>query len=328
MIFTIILILCFLTVGYLIVNLLYKRTNAYKNDLIPYDKFCSDIPQNLRIAILGSTYSLFAFNGIKDLQLNAYNFALPSQSLEIDNVLLRKYASHLDKGAVVVFCLAACVSYYRFDLVTNKKPYFLFMRKKEIPSFSLIDYFKYHFPLYGKGIKKAVRLFFDVPPKVGLYTNFSPSVPYEETRKNMRGMAEGWINLFKLKDLKHENQDSLNKSNLSYNTSLLNSMFRFCQSRSLCPVVVIPPFSSELNQYFDNEFVDCSLIKMIKEAKEDMLIPVLDYRTNEIFQHNSSLYVDGGFRLNNHGSKKFIRMVLHELSLKGYCLTNETIGIG
>lgn len=319
-------ILLLIIAGYVVINLLYKKTNAYKNEQIPYSKFSSPIPEKLKFAVLGSTYALYAYDGLQDMHLNAFNFALPSESLEIDNVLLHRYADRIAADSVVIICLAACVTFYRYDMVSDRTHYYTFLNRNEIPMFSIKDKLQCLFPLHGKRIKRVLRILKDEPVRNGIYGNLHSSVSKEDAEKNMKGMAEGWISLFHLENLKQADKHEMNLCNQNRNTSLLRSMFQFCYERSWHPIVVIPPFSSELNQYFGDDFIDCSLFKMIGEAIDGMDVPVLDYRTNKSFQQQDSLFIDGGFRLSKYGSTKFIRMILNDLSSLGYNLTNGTIG--
>lgn len=314
------IIACFIAI-----NLLYKKTHAYKNELYPFTKYSNGISKNLKVANFGSTYALYAFDTYNELNVNGFNFSAPSQSLEVDHILLHKYADHMAQDSVVIFCLAACVTYYRYKMVTDKTHYYNYLTSKELPTFSLKDKLRSLFPLYGKRMKKAIRIILDVPEKSELYEDSPCAVSEEQAVKNMNGIAEGWISLFNLRDLKGENSNEYNKENQVFNTSLLKSMFHFCYDRSWHPIVVIPPFSSKLNQYFGDEFVDASLNKMISKAIGEYNIPVLDYRKNEVFQQ-ASLYIDGGFRLSKYGSKKFIRMLFSDLSMLGYRMDNKTVG--
>ena len=313
-------------VGYIVLNLLYKKSNAYKNEQIPYSKYSTTIPDGLKLAIFGSTYALYAFDGLKDLRLNAFNFALPSQSLEVDHVLLQKYADRIAPESVVLFCLAACVTFYRYDMVSDRTHYYTFLKRNEIPTFLIKDNLKSLFPLYGKRIKRALRIFKDEPVRNGIHGNLHIAISKKDAERNMKGMADGWISLFQLKNLKEADKHEKNICNQVINTSILRSMFQFCYERSWHPIVVIPPFSSELNHYFGNDFINCSLFKMIGEAKGGMDVPVLDYRTNKCFQQQDSLYIDGGFRLSKYGSIKLIRIMIDDLSSLGYHLSNGTIG--
>ena len=326
MILLIIVIILLIIAGYAVINLLYKKTNAYKNEQIPYSKYFTTIPDGLKLAVFGSTYALYAFDGYKNLRLNAFNFALPSQSLEIDSVLLHKYAKYIAPDSVVIFCLAACVTYFRYDMVSDKTNYYSFLSRKEIPSYSISDIIKSVFPLYGKKLKKAKRILLDVAEKSDIYEKATAFLSKEEAENNMKGMADCWIRLFNLQNLKNADQNDTNSYNQNVNTSLLKSMFLFCHEMSWHPVVVIPPFSSELNQFFGDDFINSSLYGMIKDAKEGMDVPLLDYRNDKSFQQQYSLFIDGGFRLSKYGSIKLIRMVLDDLTLLGYNLTNKVIG--
>ncbi len=324
MIAVLFLILFLIIVGYICINLLYIRTNDYKNDHLPYRKFNSSISSNLKFVNFGSTYALYAFDGYKDLQLDAFNFSLPSESLEIDRVLLHKYSDKIAHDAVVVFCLAACVSYYRYKFVVDKSNYYGFLGKNEIPCYSFTDYLKYHFPLCGRRIKKVFRIFIDKSKNNSIYSG--PYITEEQSQKNMKSVAECWISLFRLKDMKQADKSEDNEENLQYNIEVLHSMFDFCLEKGWHPIVVIPPFSASLNNYFGEDFIEHSMNRLIKGAIGNKDIPVLNYRTSKEFQNQISFFEDGGFKLNKCGSMNFLKILMKELSSHGYILNNSTIG--
>ncbi len=323
-------LLCFMfivgVIVLLLLNSLYRRSIAYKNTNVDILKFKNKIPENLKLVSFGSTYAMYAFNSYSNLNLNAFNFSIEAQSLEIDNILLRKYSSHLAPGAIVVFGLAACVTYYRYSMVTNKLRYYDFLNKNDIPDYSIIKALKHYFPLPLFHLKRMVKSYIKQRELKDIYTNYPSSLSQDMMKKNMKGMANGWISLFNLCDLKQKDNNSNNEQNKNFNTKLLRSMFEFCLSKGWKPIVVITPFSDILNKYFGDEFISFSLGDMVNKASENLDVEILDYRTHPSFQQDYNLYLDGGFRLNLKGSIKFVKLLLQDLNFRGYNLSNSTIG--
>lgn len=305
---------------------LYRKSIAYKNANVAILKYQIDIPESLQLANFGSTYSMYAFNSYNELRLNAFNFAIDAQSLEIDEKLLSKYASQIAPGATVIFGLAACVTYYRYSMVSNKTRYYEFLDKKDIPNYSLSCAIRHHFPLSLGRMKAMVGAIVRHHDVKDIYAGYPSVLSREVMELNMQRMANGWIKMFHLSDLKQRNTNMDNEQNKDFNTSLLRSMFEFCLSKGWKPVVVITPFSDILNKYFGDEFIATSLGDMISKATDGLKVDVLDYRLHPAFQQDYSSYLDGGFRLNKKGSIKFVKQVLNDLNIKGYSLTNSTIG--
>ena len=321
----IIIILLVVLIVVLLLNSIYKSSVAYKNANVSISKFKESIPDKLIFVNFGSTYAMYAFNGYKDLRLNAFNFSTDAQSLEMDDILLRKYSTHIAPGATVVICLAACVTYYRYSMVADKDRYYEFLGKEEIPDYSIVKAVRCSFSISPKRIKSLVISFVKGHTVKTIYSDYS-SIPSLETMKNnMKEMADGWITLFHLKNLKEKDDSPVNETNKIYNTNVLKSMFEYCLLKGWKPVVVIPPFSDLLNNYFGDEFVSSSLGDMVKNAIGDLDIPLLNYRKHPAFQEDYYSFLDGGFRLNKNGSIKFVKMLLRDLNDKGHHYTNTTI---
>lgn len=324
MVVVLLVILLLIIISIILVNYLYRKTNAYKNSLLVARNIINGVPEHIKFANFGSTYTMYAFNSYKELELDGFSFAMDGQSLEIDNVLLHKYAHHIEEGATVVFGLAACVSLYRYQMVANKQKYYSFLKMSELPSYSITDV--YHKLFMGTvGMKQKIkRIMKDTELHDDVVESYPPVCSEEEKKKNMAGMANGWIKLFHLDDLKTSSINSENQTNMEFNANLLKSMVEFCVEKKWKPVFVITPFSAELNQYFGGEFVQAILYKLMEPAREKYNVPVYDYRTHKSFQNDDASYIDGGFRMSKYGSKKFLRLLFRDLDKETY--NNGKIG--
>lgn len=309
-----IIIVLLILLGFILVNYLYKQTNAYRNQFLPVKKFKHGVPYNLEVVNFGSTYTMFAFNSYEELQLNGFSFAMDAQSLEIDNVLLHKYSDHIKEGATVVFGLAACVSFYRYSMTSNKALYYSFMKRSEFPSYNFIEALDKFYPIRLRTWKRIKSLVKDADEYSDVIQKFPPTCSDASASSNMKAMAEGWCRLFRLKNLKESSCDVANIANQEYNANLLKSMVSFCKEHKWKPVFVITPFSAELNQYFSDEFVNSALYKMMEPSVKEYKVPIYDYRRNESFQHDKASFLDGGFRMSKFGSRKFMRHLLNDLA--------------
>lgn len=324
MVVALLLIFLLIIISIITVNILYRKTNAYKNKMLVVRNIMNGVPEHIKFANFGSTYTMYAFNSYKELELDGFSFAMDAQSLEIDNVLLHKYADRIEENATVVFGLAACVSLYRYKMVADKQKYYQFLKSSELPYYSLSDVTNSYF-LRNVGMKqKLKRIIKDLDLFDDIVEIYPPDCSEEEKKKNMAGMANGWIKLFHLDDLKSPSINSENQANLEFNANLLKSMVGFCVEKKWKPVFVIIPFSAELNQYFGYEFVQAVLYKLMGPAREKYNIPVYDYRTHELFQNDDASYIDGGFRMSKYGSKKFMKLLFRDMDKGSY--TNFFIG--
>lgn len=324
MVVILLIILLLIIISFITVNILYRKTHAYKNRFLAARNIMNGVPRCIRFANFGSTYTMYAFNSYKELELDGFSFAMDAQSLEIDNVLLHKYANCIEENATVVFGLAACVSLYRYKMVTDKQKYYQFLKSYELPNYSLSDATNRIFSRDIGMKQKLKRIIKDTDLLYDVVENYPPVCSEEEKKKNMAGMANGWVKLFNLNDLKSPNINSENQSNLEFNANLLKSMVEFCIEKKWKPIFVITPFSSELNQYFGYEFVQTVLYKLMQPAREKYNVPVFDYRTHESFQNDDASYIDGGFRLSKYGSKKFIKLLFRDMEKDTY--NNSKIG--
>ncbi len=315
--------------GFLLLNWLYKRTNAYKNQLVTIKGYLDSVPDNLKLACFGSTYAKFAFNALDELNIQGFNFSLDAECLQCDKKLLEQYAEKLSPGCVIVFGLAACIACCKEEevVVFNYRQYFHVLDNKRLPK-KLVHSIKYRLGYYlplAQNIKRAIRIFFDVPLIKDVVERYPAFCPALQAQKNMKGMAQGWIRLFHLPDLKQADLSEENNKRINTNATTLTEMITYSRKMGWNPIIVIVPSSAELNKYFSDQFIENTLLKMVNEVREVTDVSVFDYRKEGTFQHDSSLFVDGGFRMSKYGSLKFIRRLISDLNKEGYNLSNKNI---
>lgn len=312
-IFSLLAILTVLLI-YLLVNWLYLKTNAYKNQILTLRNILNGVPEKNKFVNFGSTYTMYAFNSYDELKINAFSFAMDAQSLEIDNIMLHKYADHIDDGAIVVFGLAACVPFYRYQMTSNKSVYYKFLSKQEIPNFNWWQACRYAFPIGIKSWRQLKALLLDEDLMNNIVDKFPVVCSDDEARYNMRAMAEGWIKMFELNDLKQHFSGEINRRNLDFNSKLLCEMVSYCKEKKWNPVFVITPFSENLNSFFGDEFIKSGLYKLMELAIKEFDVPVYDYREHYAFQKDKAAFIDGGFRMSKYGSVKFLRILMSDIN--------------
>lgn len=296
-------------------NAFYKRTDYFKWQHLELGSYKQGVPKQLDCGVFGSTYALYAFQAMPQYHSNNrfFNFSLNAESIEQDYLLFNKYKTHFNKRAFVLFTLAPCVCYYTYKASPQYNSYFL-LSHKEIPNFKLSRYLSYRLPLLSdfKQIFRSLKFLLS-EQEMSLDALFPPSVSEEVAKMNMKGLAEGWMHLFRLPNLREKNQDALNERALKENANDLKSMIDDCIQHEIVPVIVITPFAKELTDYFGKAFLDNGMYKLIQEAVGTHQVRVLDYLYDADYQNNRSLFADGGFRLNNAGSSLLCKKVMKEL---------------
>ena len=296
-------------------NAFYKRTDYFKWQHLELGSYKQGVPKQLDCGVFGSTYALYAFQAMPQYHSNNrfFNFSLNAESIEQDYLLFNKYKTHFNKRAFVLFTLAPCVCYYTYKASPQYNSYFL-LNHKEIPNFKLSRYLSYRLPLLSdfKQIFRSLKFLLS-EQEMSLDALFPPSVSEEVAKMNMKGLAEGWMHLFRLPNLREKNQDALNERALKENANDLKSMIDDCIQHEIVPVIVITPFAKELTNYFGKAFLDNGMYNLIQDAVGTHQVRVLDYLCDADFQDNRSLFADGGFRLNNAGSSLLCKKVMKEL---------------
>lgn len=308
------------------VNFCYKKTNHYYNLLIDVQSYKKGVPDGLELVNLGSTYAQHAFGTYDELQMNAFSFAMPSQSLQVDQSILNAYKNNLAKGCVVVVVAAACLLLY----VEEPDKMCEFRYQKAFPKTykyplkfrtKLEDIFPVLF--HPKRIKYLLR---DVLKLRNFYEKYPTCMEPKCSEKEMGSLIACWKHLFKLPDMKQINFSAENESAMLLNERVLREIIDFCRENEFRPVLVVPPFSEQLNQYFSLEFKKCVIHEKLQSISNEQKIPYLNYQDDVDYQCHSELFCDGGFRLNRRGSKLFIRRLAKDLKPYGIDISNKAVG--
>ena len=309
-------------------NYLYKRTNYYKNQFIALSDYKSNMPNNIKLAIFGSTYAKFAFNSLKEFDHNAMNFALDAECLECDQAIIEQYNHKLAPGCIVIFTIGACAACSKKEDIVciNPRYYYQILDYKRIPIniLSIKNFLKFYFPLAFKpqGIK---YIFFDCKK----FDNIIDTYPYEcETEKrktSMQSLVDVWLKMFKLPNLKDANLSEDIQNRVEINIEVLKQLVQYAINNGFRPVIVVPPMSRLLNSYYSDSFIDKTLKRLCLSVKSEFNIPYLDYRTHIDFQLDETMFLDGGFRMSSIGSSHFVKIVLKDLCKYGYKLNNNYI---
>lgn len=312
-------IICLL---FIICNYCYKKTIEFQNSQLDIEDLLKDLSNNIQLVNLGSTYSKFAFSSLKKYGLNYADFSVRSQSLEMDQVILEKYMDHIAHSGIVILAVAPCVLLYREK--GENLQYYSILRRSEYPFFKIKGYLKSCFPLINKP-QKIKRLLIDQEKIKSIYETYPVQMSEQKSEIELRNLCDLWKRLFRMHNFIDANISNKNMENIEENKRIIEGILSSCIEKQLRPVIVVVPFSKRLNKYFSYELVYNILEKPIIEVINDRRIPYLNYQFDEQFQEATELFSDGGFRLNQRGSRIFINRLFEDLKQYGMRLENSSL---
>ena len=308
-----------LIVLFIILNVLYKKTNSFHNQIIDCKKFNYDFnAESLDVINLGSAHSKYSFN-YDDEEINGYNFATP-QFLYYSYSILKQYSFSLKKGATVIIALPVGV-FGLEDFKTDEQylKYYYFLDNQYIKNYSVVNKWIYcYFPILRTkwlGMGAIYRILFDVDSDIRECIEYN-CLSEEEMIQSAKVRINDWNRLFEIDILKNVflPSEKLNKE-FQKTRMILDEMIEYCYSRGFTPVLVTPPVTAYLKNMLPKEFVECFLYDNIKKIKHSE-VKYLDYLFSPEFEKNYELFMNSEW-LNLNGRKKFTRQVLNEANIRG-----------
>lgn len=305
-----IIILLLIALAFLL-NALYKRTNSYRNQFIDVRKFAvkGGVGDNLQIVNLGSNHPKFGFD-YTGLDVKGENWAVGPETFEYDFAVLRKNASHLAPGAVVVIpvCLLKFFLYRQNNRAIHVK-YYSFLPPEDIVGYSKFEKLnKYDLPLlfHPRALRSLVR---DTKKDERLLLNENPMKTEEALNKDADFWIDCWNKEFNIK-LPTPNLLPNNRNDIIQNIRILGEMIDYCNYNGFKPVVAILPVTKYLRSRFTDEFVEKYILGYINDANK-VGAPVMNYLSDERFT-NSKLYINSFF-FNAKGRKAFTKQFVEDL---------------
>ena len=307
----ILIIIILIVFGAFLLNALYKRTNAFRNQFVDVRKFSikGGMGDNLQIVNLGSNHPKFGFD-YSSLDIKGENWAVGPQTLEYDFAILRKNISHLAPGAVVVIpiCLLKLFLYRQEGRAIHTK-YYSFLDPEEIVGYSKLDKWSYfYFPLFfhPKRLRSLIR---DDKKDTRLLLKDNQC----KTEDSLNKDADFWINCWNKEfgiKLPSPLLSQENRNDISKNIHILKEMIDYCLSRGFKPVITILPVTNNLYSRFTPDFIEHHILDYIAAANE-VNVPVVNYLTDRRFT-NPSLYINSFF-FNAKGRKIFTKQFVDDL---------------
>lgn len=292
---------------FIILNRLYKKTNAYKNLQLPLKRY-EQIEDGLEIVNVGSGPSYHAFD-YQNVWIKGFNFANAPQSAYHDYALLNHYKRKIEKNAIVIVAITCPLSFCKNKFHDNKNyrcKYYNVLDAEEVDGGRRGEAFLYqYFPLLLYP-KRIVRIFRDVP-QASIYAEQSVSL-----RKDAEKMMRGWSINNGVQDLKDETQAMFHQEEFDKKIEIYKKILQLCQEREWRAYFVILPVSVPIREMMSMEFKQKFVLDNIQKANI-VNVPVLDYSNDERMA-DDRYYLNSMF-LNETGRKKFWRIMGEDLKL-------------
>jgi hypothetical protein len=292
----------------ILINMMLKNTNFYKNKFIDTYKF-KNIPKNLEIINLGSNQPKFAFD-YSNSNVLGMNWAVGPQSFEYDFRLLKNYHNYLKVNGKVLITICPFGFFFLDDKnkIAHHK-YYNFLDPSLIDNYSIKTKRLYiDFPILTAK-KQILRIIKDVKSDHRLELKLNP-MSSDEIEKDAKYWLNAWIKQFGLKDLNYVELSDENKSSIDKNIRTLKEMISFCKENNFEPVLLVLPVTKELSRIFPDEFMQKYIINYINEANEQD-VKFLNYWKDGRFE-NQEFYINSFF-MNKIGRSKFTKQVLEDL---------------
>lgn len=307
----ILIIVLLIVVGAILLNALYKRTNAYRNQFVDVRRFSikGGVGDNLKIVNLGSNHPKFGFD-YSGLDVKGENWAVGPETFEYDFAVLRHNVHHLKEGAVVVIpiCLLSFFLYRKEERSSHLK-YYSFLSAKDIVGYSKKEKLvNYSFPILFHPLRLR-SLIKDVNKDNRLLLKDNHCKTEDELNKDADYWIGCWNREFDIQ-LPSPTLKPNNRNDIIQNVRILNEMIDFCLSRGLKPMMAILPVTDNLYSKFTPEFIDNYILGYIADANKARVL-VLNYLTDKRFK-DPSLYINSFF-FNINGRKKFTKQFVEDI---------------
>ena len=297
-------------IGLIILNALYKRTNAFQNQFIDITKFQSLKDEDcFDIVNLGSNHPKFAFD-YSEAGVKGMNWAVGPQTFMYDFAILKKYKKHLNAGAKVIIPVCPLKFFLLDTQRNNLVKYYRVFSKHEMPNYDIKQKIsEYTLPVfrYPARVKRIIR---DVGTDNKLSLTKNP-MNKEQIAKDATFWIEGcWNPEFNIDVANMTSLSKTNQKSIEGNIRILSEMIQYCLDNNLQPILTILPVTKELSSKFPENFIQQNILRYINESNKHG-IPVLNYLKDERFV-SLDLYINSFF-MNAVGRKYFTKIFINEM---------------
>lgn len=289
-----------------ITNYLYSKSSYFKNKIGQTEKFKKGLPTNLQAVNLGSAHAREAFS-YQDSEIAGFNFALQSQTLSYDYILLKRYSGHLAPGCRVFISIEPLLFCPIHFSGINNRMYYHFLQKEDIIEYSpLVNYAEKVVPGLASltAIKALLRGDVEQPLVLG----------QEQREREADTMIACWKRNFDLDDTLNGNQAEKLREQMEYNQQKLKEIVSLCKKKSFVPIVVVLPMTHIMTSRFSPGFLRSFVYDNLECVSKD--VPIIDYFEDERFSTRYDLFCDSEY-LNEKGARLFTKTLLEETNYRG-----------
>lgn len=305
------IVLVFGILSALILNVLYKHTNAYNNQFIDIRKFKGmSADAQFDVVNLGSNQPKFAFD-YSECKINGMNWAIGPQAFEYDFAILKKYASHLHKGSVVIIPVCPLKFFLLRNSSSSLIKYYQLLEKEGMPNYSGFQKIReIYFPLLSNP-RRMIYLLRDIKFDNRLTLTNNP-MSAEQVEEDANSWIDNcWnpefgINIVNMQSLSQQNEESI-KGNIK----ILSNIITYCLDNGFEPVISLLPVTDSLRAKFDESFIHKYIVDCINHSVDDRSVKVINYLDNNEFSNNE--YYINSFFMNRTGARMFSKHFIGKL---------------
>ena len=254
----------------------------WKNDFTNYydeTKFFN-VPYNIQVSNFGSSHGLYGFDYKNhSKKYTTFNFALTSQSLSYDYLILKQYEDHFaDNGIMFIV-----ISNFTFGMDEESEPdfksknvrYYRFLSPEYIKNFDWKQYYFRPFVIGPREVKDAI--------KIKIKKAFK-----KEKNSNEDLYQQGGIDFNYEKDAdaaykRHIHVDENGKLIiLQKEIDALYGIIEICRKHNIKPILVTTPYRREYNNKFSKNFYK-QLHDIINSICRQTGVEYHDYRNDPRF---------------------------------------------
>ena len=297
---------------FLWLNYAYKQTNHWKSEYDNAERF-KHVPDGIKLCNVGTSHGCRGLKWEDYSELNAFNFAQPSQPFYMDLLMLNHFKDKIEKDAIILIPLSFHQIYDYWEAGTPVR-YYYFLSKKEYPYWNIKQYITCQlFPTINSGIK----------PCIGYIRNDISKDKVDRFHCEERWTS--WLSEDEMKELvdKHFAQwmfSGFKEDAYQKNFDAVCKIVDYCYEHNWKPIFITVPVYSyfyetfgKIAPYQKNGFYQFSADLLLKYPG----IPYWDYSHDSEFSSNIELFFDDD-HLNMYGAEKFTARIIEDLKKAGY----------
>lgn len=284
-------------------NMAYHKL-AYEEDMYSETKFNS-VPKDIQICNFGSSHGVYGFDYSEYLnEYNTFNFALTSQTLSYDYLILQQYEDYLaDNGVMFIV-----ISYFSFgndeeaqeDFNSKNERYYSFLKPQYVKQHDWWTRIKVNY----------LNVLYQNPGDIVLNVMNSGNKQQESRSVGSEDFdyQKDAENAFKRHYFVDDNGNMLVREQ---EINALYGMIDICRKHGIRPILVTTPFRNEYNKAFDEKFYE-QYYALIQEICDNCVVEYWDYSHDERFV-DSYEYEWNADHLSGIGARYFTQILLSDV---------------